>query len=126
MTATLPQAHATITPPVETATAEVSLNGEVAPHHTEERREQLTSTASRVLAIGQNTNTDPNRRHRTWQEVACKWIEGDDDAVEAFTRLLVRLDRYQDVLRHRRLCRGGGDYRKALRGLASMAFRHQS
>ncbi len=97
---------------------------EVAEHYTQERRKQLVSMASRVLAVGEGLYQP--RRHKTWQEVAFAWIEGDKDAIDAFTRLLLRLDRYQDVLRHRRLCRAGGDYRNALRGLASLAHHHKS
>ena len=55
---------------------------------------------------------------------AYDWIGGDTEAIEAFRRLMVRLDRYQDVRQNRRLCRTGGSYRGALHGLAALAHHH--
>jgi len=83
---------------------------EVAPHHTEERRQWLADVVSRAIR---------------WQEDAFKWIEGDEGAIDAFRRLLLRLDRYQDLHRVRRLCRAGGSYRNSVRGLAPLAHHHR-
>ena len=83
---------------------------EVAPHHTEERRQWLSEVASRRIR---------------WQEDAFEWIEGDEGAIDAFRRLLIRLDRYQDLYRVRRLCRAGGTYRNSARGLAAIAHHYR-
>ena len=83
---------------------------EVAGHYTAERRQLLTEMAARPIR---------------WQEDAHRWIEGDEEAIDAFRRLLLRLDRYQDLRRVRRLCRAGGDYRDAVRGLAALAHHHR-
>ncbi len=54
----------------------------VAEHHTAERRQKLAKMA-----------VTPIR----WAAAAYQWIDGDPDAIDAYRRLLIRLDRYQDV-----------------------------
>ena len=85
-------------------------NEEVGPHHTEERRRWLADRASTPIR---------------WQEDAFRWVEGDEGAIAAFRRLMIRLDRYQDLYRVRRLCRSGGHYRDSVRGLAALAHHHR-
>lgn len=83
---------------------------EVAPHHTEERRQHLAGLAGQPIR---------------WAEDSFRWIEGDAGAIDAFRRLLLRLDRYQDVTGFRKLCKARGHYRKALHGLAAVAHHHR-
>lgn len=82
---------------------------EIAPQPTAERRRQLEAAAAAPLP---------------WQEDAFRWIEGDPARVDAFRRLLLALDRYQDALRMKRLCRGG-TYRGSVYGLSALAFHHR-
>ena len=115
MTATVPTS-----PPALAA----SSTQDVAGHHTEARREQLASMVSRSMVAGKIRDTEPCQR-RHWQEIAFDWVADGPDAHDAFLRLLLRLDRYQDVLRYRRLCRTGGEYGSVLRGLAALAHHHR-
>lgn len=81
----------------------------VAAHHTPERQQQLRELALRPIS---------------WRPQAFAWIDGDDSAIDAFGRLLLCLDRYQDVLQGRRICRTGGRYGSAIFGLAALAQHH--
>ena len=98
----------------------------IAAHHTEARRQQLAAMADRAMLMGHvQKHSQPERRWRSWQEIAFEWLGDDDEALDVFRRLLLSLDRYQDVLKHRKLCRGGGEYRSAVCGLAAMAHHHR-
>ena len=83
---------------------------EAAAHYTAERRQRLAEMAGGPIR---------------WREDSYRWIEGDEGAVDAFRQLLLRLDRYQDLLRMRRLCKAGGAYRDALTGLAALAHHYR-
>lgn len=83
----------------------------VAAHYTPERQQQLTELAWKPIS---------------WQSRSFKWIDGDAGAIDAFRRLLLRLDRYQDLFQGRKLCRAGGRYTNAINGLAALAHHHAS
>jgi len=101
----------TVTVPAAPPSLVVPSTEDVAPHHTDARREQLASMVSRSMVVGKIRDKRPgHRQRRNWQEVAFDWVADGDDAIDAFRRLLLRLDRYQDVLRYRRLCRTGGEF----------------
>ena len=112
------------TPPTEPGAPTAPTSDDIAPHHDAARREQLSAMTSRPALAAQAAKSRV-RGWKTWQEVAYEWVADDDQALDAFERLMVRLDRYQDVLRHKKLCRGGGDYRSVLRGLAALAYHHR-
>lgn len=114
MTATLIEADILLAPPIE----------DIAPHHTEGRREQLASATSLSTLAAQALKAQ-TRGWKTWQRQAFEWLADDEEALDAFRRLALRMDRYQDVLSHRSLCRSGGDYGSALRGLAALAYHHR-
>lgn len=98
---------------------------EVAGHHTAERRAQLSSMAAGCVETGRNLRANSTTPWKAWQQIAMEWLEEDDESTHAYERLVLRLDRYQDVLRHRKLCRAGGQYGSALRGLAALAHHHR-
>ena len=81
--------------------------------------------ASRSVLVAQTLKAPPARGWKTWQEFALDWLADDEEAIDAFRRLVLHLDQYQDVLRHRKLCRAGGDYGSAQRGLAALAHHHR-
>ena len=81
----------------------------VAPHHTAQRQQQITKMATQPIK---------------WQEAAFRWIERDKRAIDAFRRLLLRMDRYHDVLRNKRLVRQDGNYGPMVGGLAALAHHH--
>ena len=76
-----------LTPALDATT----MDEDVATHHTEERRQRLVEFAAA-----------PNR----YAKSAFRWVEDDPGAIDAYGRALNRLDRYQDVLGFKRLCRG--------------------
>ena len=80
--------------------------------------------ASRTTLAAEALKAHP-RGWKTWQGIAWGWLADDEDACDAYRRLLLRLDRYQDVLKHRNLCRSGGEYRSARQGLAALAHHHR-
>ena len=96
---------------------------EVAPHHTDSRREKLAAMVSRSVLTEQARKQYPG--WKTWQENALDWLGDDEGALDAYRRLVQRLDRYQDTLRQRALCKAGGDYGSALRGLAGLAHHYR-
>ncbi len=81
-----------------------------AAHHTAEQRHRIAELV--VAPI-------PH------QEEAFRWIESDAAAIDAFRRLMLRFDRYVNVLQAKRLCRGG-NYRSAIFGLAALSHHHAS
>ncbi len=95
-----------LTPALDATT----MDEDVVTHHTEERRQRLVEFAAA-----------PNR----YAKSAFRWVEDDPGAIDAYGRALNRLDRYQDVLGFKRLCRAGGSYRSALYGLAALAHHHR-
>ena len=97
---------------------------DLTPHHDAARREQLSSMVSRSVLLAESIKSQP-RGWKTWQEIAIGWLGNDENAIDAYHRLVLHLDRYQDVLRHRALCRGGGDYGSTMRGLATLAYHHR-
>ena len=82
----------------------------VSVHHDEPRRQRLTQIASSQI---------------TWHRASWQWIDGDPAVVDAFRRMLLTLDRYQDLLHSKRLARTGAAYGNAIQGLAALAFHHK-
>ena len=116
MTATLPLHGLPVAPPIE----------DIAPHHTEVRREQLTSMTCRSTLEEEFLKWKKRFPDwKNWQEHALEWLADDEGAFDAYQRLVLRLDRYQDLLNERKLCRAGGVYGSALRGLAALAHHHR-
>ncbi|MBT6145952.1 MAG: hypothetical protein HOH74_11015, partial [Gemmatimonadetes bacterium] len=99
--------------------------GEIAPHHTRERREQLTAMAVRAVEAGRQHRAEATTKWKSWQQIALEWLDEDEEAVDAYRRLTLSLDRYQDILRHRKVCKAGGHYASVLRGLAALAHHHR-
>ena len=83
---------------------------EVAPHHTSERQQQIAEMAARPIR---------------WQEDAFRWIEGNEGAIDAFRRLLLRMDRYHDALRAKKLVRSDANFGSTVDGLAALAHHHR-
>ena len=99
-----------LTIPLHTRSNASAAEDQVRREHTADRRLELAGMADKPLPYRAN---------------AFEWIEGEAEAIDAFRRLLLSFDRYQDVLRFRKLCSARGTYRRAVHGLAALACYHR-
>lgn len=102
MTATLKIHPASSIPPLDLSN--------VSEHHDEARRQRLVDLAAKPI---------------TWHRRSWDWIDDDPDVIAAFRRLLLTLDRYQNLMHAKRLARTGAAYGNAILGLAALAYHHK-
>jgi hypothetical protein len=98
------------TPIERRAPRQMDKNQQIAPHHTEERRQFI---AERLTAGRPPFGTAP-----------CAWLKVASPARAAFLRLILHADRYMDTINTRRVVKNI-DHHNMIVGLAALAYHHR-